>query len=83
MEPIMADEADLAFDSEQRHLTMALAAQRKRHGVLQATGACHNCGNTEGIEQRLFCDSDCAADWEYEDSLRRRLGLQPSAEPVH
>ena len=71
----MADEADLAFDSEQRHLTHALAAQRKRVGVLQAVGSCHNCGNTEGIEARLFCDSDCAADWEYEDALRRRLGL--------
>jgi hypothetical protein len=71
----MADEADLAFDSEQRHLTHALAAQRKRLGVLQAVGSCHNCGNSDGIEERLFCDSDCAADWEYEDGLRRRLGL--------
>jgi len=71
----MADEADLAFDSEQRHLTHALAAQRRRVGVLQAVGSCHNCGNSEGIEGRLFCDSDCAADWEYEDTLRRRLGL--------
>ena len=30
----MADEADLAFDSEQRHLTYALAAQRSRSAVL-------------------------------------------------
>ena len=71
----MADEADLAFDSEQRHLTHALAAQRRRVGVLQAVGSCHNCGNSDGIADRLFCDSDCAADWEYEDALRRRLGL--------
>ncbi|GAB3657040.1 hypothetical protein [Ramlibacter alkalitolerans] len=71
----MADEADLAFDSEQRHLTHALAAQRQRLSVLRPAGSCHNCGNTEGIQDRLFCDGDCAADWEYEDGLRRRLGL--------
>lgn len=75
----MADEADLAFDSEQRHLTNALAAQRTRSAVLRAVGACHNCGNTEDMEARLFCDGDCAADWEYEDALRRKLGLPPQA----
>jgi len=79
----MADEADLAFDSEQRYLTQALAAQRKRVGVLQPSGACHYCGNTEGIEVRLFCDSDCAADWEYEHSLRQRLGLPASPAVTH
>jgi hypothetical protein len=76
----MADEADLAFDSEQRHLTHALAAQRRRVGVLQPVGSCHNCGNSDGIAGRLFCDGDCAADWEYEDTLRRRLGLPVPAQ---
>ena len=71
----MADEADLAFDSEQRHLTHALAAQRSRRTGLRATGACHYCGNEDGFQSRLFCDKDCASDWEYEDALRRRLGL--------
>ena len=71
----MADEADLAFDSEQRHLTHALAAQRQRLGVLRPVGSCHNCGSSDGLDDRLFCDSDCAEDWEYEDALRRRLGL--------
>lgn len=74
----MADEADLAFDSEQRHLKQALAAQQRRVGVLQPVGSCHHCGNADGIGDRLFCDSDCAADWEYEDGLRRRLGLPGS-----
>jgi hypothetical protein len=69
------DEADLAFDSEQRYLTQALAAQRHRNGVLQAIGSCHNCGNADGIEDRLFCDTDCASDWEYENALRRKLRL--------
>ena len=78
----MADEADLAFDSEQRHLTHALAAQRLRGGVLRPTGSCHHCGHDEGLGDRLFCDSDCAADWEYEDALRRRLGLAGAGAPV-
>lgn len=75
----MADEADLAFDSEQRHLSMALAAS-KRPGALRPSGACHNCGNDDGIGDRLFCDVDCAEDWEYENRLRARLGL---AAPAH
>ena len=72
----MADEADLAFDSEQRHLTMALAAQRSRGGALRPVGHCHQCGEPS-TAARLFCDTDCAADWEYEEGLRRRLGLSP------
>ena len=79
----MADEADLAYESEQRHLTQALAAQRLRGGGLQPIGVCHNCGNNEGLEQRLFCDSDCAEDWEYEDKLRRKLGLPPGGTVLH
>lgn len=79
----MADEADIAFDSEQRHLSNALAAQRSRSSGLRPVGLCHNCGNAEGIADRLFCDSDCAADWEYEDSLRRRLGLPAGPSLAH
>jgi hypothetical protein len=72
----MADEADLAFDSEQRHLKQALAAQRSHTAALRPVGSCHNCGNEDGIFDRLFCDTDCAADWEYQDGLRRKLGLR-------
>jgi predicted nucleic acid binding AN1-type Zn finger protein len=75
----MADEADIAFDSEQRYLTQALAAQRSRSGGLQAMGTCHYCGNDNLDAERLFCDSDCAGDWEYEASLRRKLGLAGAA----
>ena len=71
----MADEADLAFDAEQRHLRHALAAQTQRSRVLQPTGCCHFCGNTEDLADRLFCDRDCADDWEYESSLRRKVGM--------
>ena len=77
------DEADLAFDQEQRYLSQALAAQRARPGGLRAIGSCHNCGNADGIAERLFCDADCAGDWEYEDSLRRRLGLMGPRSTMH
>ena len=72
----MADEADIAFDLEQRYLAQALSAQRTKAGGLRANGACHYCGNEEAIADRLFCDPDCASDWEYEFDLRRRLGLR-------
>lgn len=78
------DEADLAFEWEQRNLAQALAAQRRRDDRLQPMGSCHNCENTEAIGDRLFCDADCAADWEYEHSLRRKLGLTAgAAEAMH
>ena len=71
------DEADLAFESEQRHFAQALAAQRQRAGRLQPIGRCHYCAEQESIQNRLFCTTDCAADWEYENSLRSKLGLPP------
>ena len=73
------DEADLAFEWEQRNLAHALAEQRRRDVRLQPVGSCHNCENTEAIGDRLFCDADCAADWEYEHALRRKLGLPTGA----
>jgi hypothetical protein len=79
----MADEADIAFDSEQRHLSHALAAQRTQSSVLRPIGCCHHCGNEEGIAARLFCDTDCAADWEYENTLRRKLGLGAPPRPAY
>ena len=76
------DEADLAFDSEQRYLTQALAAQARSRVLQQPTGCCQYCGNTEGLADRLFCDRDCADDWEYERALRRKLGVAEPA-PLH
>lgn len=70
----MADEADLAFHAEQTHLAEALAAQRQHGPGLIPTGSCHYCGRADTVD-RLFCDTDCAADWEYQDALRQKLGL--------
>ncbi|MBG9390579.1 hypothetical protein [Caenimonas aquaedulcis] len=69
------DEADLAFDAEQRHFAQALAAQRSRAGRLRPIGSCHYCEEQVTEQDRLFCNADCAADWEYENSLRTKLGL--------
>ena len=71
------DEADLAFESEQLHFAQALAAQRRRGGRLQPIGSCHYCAEQQSAQERLFCNADCAADWEYENSLRSKLGLTP------
>ena len=71
------DEADLAYESEQRHFAQALAAQRRRSTRLRPIGSCHFCAETNSIDDRLFCDTECAADWEYENSLRTKLGLLP------
>ena len=73
------DEADLASEREQPNMAHALAEQRRRDVRLQPVGSCHNCENTEAIGDRLFCDADCAADWEYEHALRRKLGLPTGA----
>jgi hypothetical protein len=73
----MADEADLAFYAEQGHLTQALAARPQHGPAPRPAGYCHNCCSTD-VGVRLFCDSDCAADWEYQDRLRRKLGLRPA-----
>ena len=77
----MADEADLAFYAEQGYLAQALAAQPPRGTGPRPSGYCHNCGSAD-VGVRLFCDRDCAADWEYQDSLRRKLGLRPARAPA-
>ena len=77
----MADEADLAFYAEQEHLTGALSAQHRHRPLPRPVGYCHHCGSPD-VGVRLFCDSDCAADWEYQDKLRRKLGLRPNRVPA-
>lgn len=72
----MADEVDLAFEAQERHLSMAIAAQRRAGGCrLKPMGSCHWCGNDQDLGVRLFCDAECSRDWEREDSLRRKQGL--------
>ncbi|EBS4549033.1 DUF2116 family Zn-ribbon domain-containing protein [Salmonella enterica] len=56
----MADEADIASESEQLRTDAALSG-RERH-ELPETEHCHNCG--EIISAGLFCDADCRDDFE-------------------
>ena len=69
----MADEADIAYQAEQRFLENA-RAQRKT-SRLAPMGACHYCGEPFSTDdplcsQKLFCDVYCAQDHEKETRLR-------------
>jgi hypothetical protein len=66
----MADEADRAQDQEAANLAQALKRRRK---TLQATGACHYCGEhvAKGF---IFCDVECGREYEREQAIRARQG---------
>jgi hypothetical protein len=74
----MADEADHAHELEQLALSEALA-RRKPDSRLTPRGSCHNCGEKlaprkgpKGLEHvQIFCDKDCADDWETMQNARR------------
>lgn len=67
----MADPADLAQEHIEREQANFLA-QRKPIGE-KACGACHFCGEeVHGVA--LFCDTDCAQDYEREQTLLARQG---------
>jgi hypothetical protein len=69
----MADEADLAFEVEQQSLNSAIAFQLKQKPRLHPKGECHYCDTTVSAQQ-LFCNSDCAAEWERVDKQLRAAG---------
>lgn len=66
----MADEADMANDMAELSLQMAL--RNVNSGPkLQPNGLCYYCeSHVEG--EKLFCDKDCADDYEKEQRLRKR-----------
>jgi hypothetical protein len=66
----MSDQFDMASDREQLDRDLAL---KVRLPTLKACGACHSC-TTPLREGLLFCDKDCAADWERVEAARRRNG---------
>lgn len=75
----MADEADMAHELEELERRNALANMPKGPR-LEPRGSCYNCGEplTKGkgksktLNQKLFCDGDCADDWERRQKLRGR-----------
>lgn len=68
----MADEADMAFELQERAVALSLAETRSRN-TLAAKGTCHYCDEpvTDG---RLFCDHFCQEDWEHEKRMRKLAG---------
>ncbi len=72
----MADEIDLANEQAERWLSQALAA-RSNGPKLQPRGSCHYCESEfdtlePDASKKLFCDADCAADYEREQRLKAR-----------
>ncbi len=67
----MADDIDLAqneIDWVQR-MTVKAAISRTSH--LESLGLCHHCEETLRMPGQLFCDRDCAADYERVSWSRR------------
>ncbi len=66
----MADEADIANRVMEQQVAQS-RAYRRDEGRLQPRGVCHNCAETIA-RPKLFCDRDCADDFEW---LRSRRGI--------
>lgn len=74
----MADEVDVANDSVERALQQAIARVRTTP-VLPPKGSCYFCEEPlepfvqdgKPVHRKLFCDRDCAEDWEREQKAKR------------
>jgi len=62
----VADIIDDANDQAEMILAISL---RERKPVLPRIGCCHNCEHPLPMD-RLFCDADCAQDWEKREARR-------------
>lgn len=68
----MADDADRADERIANVVSDALAEARRKPRLI-AAGFCHYCG--EQVQAgHLFCDKECAGDWEYEQERRKANG---------
>lgn len=73
----MADDADAATDIEElaRQSAIAQARARLSHRQITPRGKCHAC-DADVTPKQLFCDGECASDWEWvQQGLRRKGGL--------
>ncbi|AXC70703.1 hypothetical protein ABGY98_000489 [Salmonella enterica] len=61
----MADDADIASETEQLRTDAALSGRERR--TLPEAGHCYNCNET--ISAGLFCDADCRDDYEKRERL--------------
>jgi len=73
----MADEIDQANEQAERWLNQALASSRTAGPKLAPRGTCHYCETVfdktdADFALKLFCDKDCAKDFEDEQRLKNR-----------
>lgn len=72
----MSDDADVACELEEIERESGIAAAKKalEQPELRPIGVCHSCEEPVS-KPKLFCDSECAKDWQwYQDGIRRRFG---------
>ena len=71
----MADDADRSDKRIEDTVAAGIARVRSKltQRMLAAVGYCHYC-EEELPPGRLFCDKDCAGDWQYEQDRKRALG---------
>ena len=70
----MADEADVASEQELQAIQSALFVQQNSRIKLLPKGTCHYCDDVLDTTGKLFCNTDCGADYEREQMLKKRLG---------
>lgn len=66
------DDADRAEERIENTIADALAEVRRKPSLL-AVGFCHYCGEAVA-PSHLFCDKDCASDWDYEQARKKANG---------
>jgi len=69
----MTDIYDQASDREEQDRNLAIEHHRKANKSLLPVGSCYFCDSAIN-ESRIFCDKECADDWEMEQSAKKRNG---------
>lgn len=65
------DDLDRAFELEDMARRVGRERARRHKAGLSPMGECHACGE-ELSGGKLFCDADCAQEWERQRRLRRQ-----------
>jgi hypothetical protein len=60
----MPDQIDMAQEEIARMQQASLDAARSSRATLKPSGRCHNCDEPLSLQDLLFCDADCAEDYE-------------------
>ena len=70
----MADEIDAAQEEIARMQELSLQTARMGLGRLKPTGHCYNCEEPLKRPDQLFCDMDCAQDYERREWAAKMRG---------